>query len=107
LTLKFSEGLARASEDLSSWGFIDRTGGFVIAPKYSEAWDFSEGLAPVLPDSDDEFAYIDRTGKQVLKPKGGRWAFSDGLTVAGEDGKRVYVDRNGKTVAPYEVNPGY
>ena len=40
---------------------------FVIAPKYSEAWDFSEGLAPVWPDSDGGFVYIDRTGKQVLQ----------------------------------------
>jgi len=106
LTLKFSEGLARASEHLGSWGFIDRTGRFVIAPKYSEAWDFSEGLAPVWSDSDG-FAYIDRTGKPILWPKGGRWAFSDGLTVAGEHGKRVYVDHDGKIVASYEVNPGY
>jgi len=106
LTMKFSEGLARASEDLGSWGFIDRTGRFLIAPKYSQAWDFCEGLAPVWP-ADGGFVYIDRTGKQVLKPKGGRCAFSDGLTVAGEYGKRVYVDRNGKAVGPYEVTPGY
>ena len=65
----------------------------MIARNYSEAWDFSEGLAPVWPDSDGGgFVYIDRTGKKIVKPKGGRWAFSDGLTVAGEYGKRVYVD---------------
>jgi hypothetical protein len=86
---------------LGEWGFIDRTGRFVIAPIYSEAWDFSEGLAPVWLDSDGGFLYIDRTGKEVLKPKGGRWAFSDGLTVAGESGKRVYVDKTGKIIAPY------
>jgi hypothetical protein len=105
-TSGFSEGLARASEDLGAWGFIDQTGRFVIARNYREAWGFSEGLAAVW-SGDGEFAYIDRKGKTVLKPKGGRWAFSDGLTVAGEYGKRVYVNRNGKTVAPYEVNPGY
>jgi hypothetical protein len=107
LTLKFSEGVARASENLSAWGFIDRTGGFVIAPKYNQAGDFSDGLALVWQDSDGSFFYIDRTGKQVLKLKGGRWGFSGGLTVAGENGKRVYIDRNGRTIAPYEVNPGY
>ena len=57
--------------------------------------------------NDGEFAYINHNGKTVLKPKGGRWAFSDGLTVAGEYGNRVYIDRKGKTVAPYEVNAGY
>jgi hypothetical protein len=101
-TLKFSEGLARASENLGAWGFIDRTGRFVIPPKYSEAWDFTEGLALVWQDSDLSFVYINRTGKQVLKPKGARWGFSDGLTVAGENGNRVYIDRHGKTIAPYE-----
>ncbi|HWZ31292.1 MAG TPA: WG repeat-containing protein [Bryobacteraceae bacterium] len=106
LTLGFSEGLARACENLGAWGFIDRTGGFVIAPNFNQALDFSEGLAGVWPD-DGDFLYIDRTGKRVLKLKNGRWAFSDGLTVAGEYSKRVYVGRNGKTVAPYEVNPGY
>jgi len=101
------------------WGFMDRTGKTVIQPQFSDVGDFFAGLArvvvrvgkdlaPVWPDSDGGgFVYIDRNGKKVVKPQGGRWAFSDGLTVAGEYGKRVYVDRKGKTVAPYEVNPGY
>ena len=110
----FSEGLARACDDVGAWGFIDRTGRFAISPEYILAGDFSEGLAVVWSDkkSDDDdaappSAYIDRHGKKVLTLKRGHWPFSDGLTVAGEDGKRVYVNKTGKVVARYEVNPGY
>jgi hypothetical protein len=53
------------------------------------------------------WSYIDKTGRIAFQQKGGRWAFSDGLTVAGESGKRVYVDKTGKVIAPYEVNPSY
>jgi hypothetical protein len=102
----FSEGLARAFEEMGSGGYIDRAGHFVIAPRFSEAWDFSDGLAAVSSD-DDWFAHIDRTGKKRLTLDGGSWSFSDGLTVAGEIGTRVYVDKTGKVIAPYEVNPGY
>ena len=34
-----------------------------------------------------------------------QWPFSDGLTVAGEYGKRVYVNKKGKVVAPFEREP--
>ena len=103
----FSEGLARACENLGTLGYIDRTGNFAIVPRYEEAWDFSDGLAAVRTEGDSGFIYIDRSGKKKLKLRGGRWAFSDGLTIAGEDGKRVYVDRDGEgDLAPYEVNPG-
>jgi hypothetical protein len=102
----FSEGLARVNDESQAMGYIDRTGRFVIAPKYNEAWDFSEGLAAVSSD-DDWFAHIDKTGKKRLGLFGGSWSFSDGLTIVGQDGKRVYVDKTGKVIAPYEVNPGY
>jgi WG containing repeat/zinc-ribbon domain len=33
-------------------GYIDKTGRFVIAPKFEDAIHFSEGLAPVVVDED-------------------------------------------------------
>ena len=47
------------------------------------------------------------TAKKALRLNRGRWPFSDGLTVAGEDGTRVYVNKQGKVVATYEINPDY
>jgi hypothetical protein len=87
---------------MRAWGYLDKAGRFVIGPTYSEAWDFSDGLAGV-GNGYGAFFYIDRSGKKVLQLKGGRWEFSDGLTVAGEYGKRIYVDRMGRTVAQFEV----
>jgi hypothetical protein len=113
-TGSFFEGLARACDDSGSWGFIDRTGRFTIRPKYISATDFSDGLALVWTDdtTEDEkapppSAYIDRDGKTVLTLKGGRWPFSDGLTIAGDYGKRVYINKKGRVVARYEINPPY
>jgi hypothetical protein len=107
MAFEFSEGLAQASEDSAEgyiWGYIDHTGRFVIAPAYSHAFGFSEGLAAVFRYSDGGWFHIDRSGTRVLHLKGGGWGFSDGLTIAGEN-DRVYVDKTGKVNAPYEVNP--
>lgn len=98
----FSEGLARVMSAENLTGYINRTGEIVIRPQFREGWDFSEGLAPVWKD-DDLCEYIDKTGKVVLKLKDARWGFSDGLTVVGEYPNRVYLDKKGRVVAPYEV----
>lgn len=29
------------------WGYIDKTGSFIIQPSFHDAWDFHEGLAAV------------------------------------------------------------
>jgi hypothetical protein len=48
------------------WGFIDKTGVFLIEPKYDYAGKFSEGLAGV--EIRGKWGYIDKTGKYVWKP---------------------------------------
>jgi len=46
----FYDGLARIEvQDL--WGFIDKSGEFVIQPQFRSAGDFSAGLAFVIPTS--------------------------------------------------------
>jgi hypothetical protein len=69
--------------------------------------DFSEGLALVRPNSDTGLYYIDKARRKALQLKlWAQWSFSDGLTAAGDSSiDRVYVDRKGHTVAPYEVDP--
>lgn len=67
-----SEGL-RCYYDFSSkkYGFIDESGKVVIAPKYSAAHNFSEGLAAVqmATANGDRWGFIDKTGKVVIEPK--------------------------------------
>jgi hypothetical protein len=62
----FSEGLA-AVEKVGKWGFINRTGAFVIEPVFESARSFSAGLAAV--QSSGKWGYIDRTGKWVIPPR--------------------------------------
>ncbi|MYM91208.1 hypothetical protein GTP91_29040 [Rugamonas sp. FT82W] len=42
----YADGLAAARCGLL-WGYLDRDGRFVIPPRYLEAGDFADGLAPV------------------------------------------------------------
>ena len=99
----FSEGLAAARTASGAWGFISKGGEFVIEPRYSQAIEFSDGLALVWTDDVEGGFYIDKTGKDAFDIKlWKQWPFSDGLTVAGESGKRVYLNKRGKVVAPYE-----
>ena len=95
-----------ASED-TLWGYIDHTGRFVIAPAYSHALGFSEGLAEVFEYEDGGWFHMDRTGKRLLNPKSAGFGFSDGLTIAVDKDKLVYVDKTGGVIAPYEADPAH
>lgn len=71
----FSEGLAAVGVDLpkeegmqsaeTRYGYIDKKGGWVIEPKYRDAFAFRDGLAKV-EDTDRNIGYIDKTGKEVI-----------------------------------------
>ncbi len=94
----FSDGLAAASIGKKKWGFIDASGKWVIEPKYSHAFDFSEGLAHVM--SGGASLYIDKQGKDVFgKTFMVADNFSEGvaLVVVGEK-SRAYIDKSGKFI---------
>ena len=118
----FSEGLARVRianhrlindrMDFSyvNYAFVDRSSNIIAAtPRFSEAKDFSEGLAAVLVD--DRWGYIDKEGNMVIEPQFGSLLnpvgnFSNGLAavrfVEG-DGLRTtshwgFIDRSGNIV---------
>lgn len=61
----FSEGLAAVTEEDTrepSWGFIDTSGNYVIAPKFhNEPDDFHDGYA-VVTKQNDKMTYIDKQG---------------------------------------------
>ena len=66
----FSEGLAAAMGENYKYGFIDKTGKFVIQPQFHRVGDFSEGLAAVMPVEADwpgDLAYINQKGEMVIK----------------------------------------
>ncbi|MGN0539214.1 MAG: WG repeat-containing protein [Candidatus Fimenecus sp.] len=63
----YSEGLIAARDNTSGlWGYIDKTGEYVIEPAYYDALPFSEGLAAVKTVT-GFYSFIDKTGKEVIK----------------------------------------
>jgi WG containing repeat len=68
----FSEGLAVAMrKDGEKWGYIDRTGEFVISPRFEDypngyVHSFSDGLAAI--EVLKRYGYINRSGDFVIKP---------------------------------------
>lgn len=99
----FQEGLAAvfvgtADGESAAWGYIDKQGGMAIAPAYSDARSFQNGLAAV--SQEDRWGYIDNRGRWVIPPR-----FSDatgfnaeGTALAEEDGRDVLIDRQGKVL---------
>jgi WG repeat protein len=85
------------------WGYIDRAGALVIAPRFDRAERFSEGLAAV--EADGKRGYVDETGKLALVPEQGpagavHRRFSGGLAAVKAGGAIGFIDRAGKLVIP-------
>lgn len=63
----YSEGLIAAKDKTSGlWGYIDKTGEYVIEPAFYDAFPFSEGLAAVKTVT-GFYSFIDKMGKEVIK----------------------------------------
>ena len=59
-------GLANA-KDNGKWGLIDKSGKFVIEPKFDRIGYYWDGLAEVKVN--DKYGFIDKDGKLVIEPK--------------------------------------
>lgn len=99
----FSDGLA-AIEIENRFGFIDRTGSFVIEPSlfgpYPVVPEFSEGLA-VVRRKNDKYGFIDKKGRSALKQEFDRAEnFENGLARVWEktDQSYGYIDKKGRYV---------
>lgn len=95
----FQEGLAAVRQGRKT-GYIDTTGTWVIPPTFDAALDFSGGRAAVRQsdwaESRQQWGYIDRTGKVVIRVNRGN-AFAEGLAaVTLDDPMRYgYIDTSG------------
>lgn len=81
------------------YGYIDKTGKIVIAPKFDYASDFREGLAGIRVGNPETglFGYIDTSGKIVIKPKyQSAGTFSEGVAIVRDQKGQVIIDKNGK-----------
>ncbi|MGH7823627.1 MAG: WG repeat-containing protein [Candidatus Binatia bacterium] len=87
----------------NKWGYIDKTGKYVIDLQFDYAGAFREGLAVVLVDGKE--GYIDRAGRFVIKPQFDykTLGFSEGFAVVRIGKKYGYIDNWGK----YVINPQF
>lgn len=89
----YSEGLIAAKDKTSGlWGYIDKTGEYIIEPAFYDAFPFSEGLAAVKTVT-GFYSFIDKTGKEVIKGE-----YSD---VSSSQGKIAGYEKY------YKFNKGY
>ena len=101
LRSQFSEGMAVVALKRShKKGYIDKTGDFVIAPQFQDAFGFSEGLAAVEVDlmkcQERKWGYIDKSGRIVIEPQyEAAYSFSEGIAVVKSEGLYSFIDRNG------------
>jgi hypothetical protein len=105
----FREGLAKVTEK-GLFGYIDKTGKYVLEPQYIEAQSFTEGMAAVMvdvlvkkrPDGSEirrKNVYINRAGKIILETGYiAARSFSEGLAAVILDQKWGYIDKAGKLV---------
>lgn len=93
----FSQGLAAAKKG-AKYGFIDKTGEFVIEPKFDCVYPFSDGMAVVSING--LFGYINSSGSIVISPKSKRaFLFSEGLAAVSMDMWHWnYVDKSGSQI---------
>lgn len=105
----FSEGLAAQVKDNCNfykqekcYGFIDRSGRFVIEPQFTWAGSFSERLAAIQING--ALGYIDKENKMVIKPQfQGGSDFHEGLAAVACVGSRSqckfgYINQKGQIV---------
>ena len=88
------------------WGYIDPIGKTVIAPQFSWAGSFSEGLAVV--EIQKKYGYIDRHGKLVIKAQfDNAGGFKEGRALVKLGKKYGFVDKSGQRVIPIKYDEAW
>src|SRR5207244_1981393 len=88
---------------------IDKSGHAVKFPQFYRGWDFSEGLAAVLPTDGGKWGYIDTTGRFAIEPRfdshpsGYVSSFSDGYAMIETKERVGYIDKSGE----FAINPRF
>jgi hypothetical protein len=85
-------------QDKNIWGFIDKSGKWVIPPAYDHAGSFSEGLAAACIDK--KYGYINKEGQFIIQPQfKGASEFKEGMAPILMDKKKWgYIDTTGTIV---------
>lgn len=78
------------------YGFIDRSGKYVIQPQYIRVYPFAgNGLAAVQDQKTEKWGYINAKGNWVIKPTYSKaYSFNDGLALVLKDWNFYFIDKN-------------
>lgn len=101
----FSEGLARYyNKNKRAYGYINKSGKVVVPCVYTDARDYSEGLAAVKvnTNSGPRWGFIDTAGKWVISPKFSNepYPFIEGYSsVMKANGNCVAINKTGEAVS--------
>ena len=102
----FKDAPLLAWDDNQLAGYIDIHGNWVIAPKYTRAQKFDEGLAPVFDPESNKWGYINTKGEWEIEPAfSDAESFKDGMAVVSPSGvdARGLIDTKGE----YLIQPIY
>lgn len=115
----FSEGMAavgngefKVMRRIGKWGFVDKTGREIVPLRYDNVGRFSEGLAAVKLLG--QWGFIDKRGIVVIPLEYTAKfylsddiapVFSNGVAEVFKDGKKILIDKTGKTIAVLGAAP--
>lgn len=97
----FHEGLAAvmaSTETGYKWGYIDKTGEFVIKPKYFYASEFYDGIAEV--QIGNRSAFINKQGKEIRCLSKRRPKFKCGRMSFCKNRRHGFINENNEIVIP-------
>lgn len=103
VSAQFSNRVLLPVEVKGKWGYINSDGEIVIEPRYSYAGKFSDGLAPVRINNNEnekeKYGYINLSGEVVIPFQfEDAKEFSEGLAVVRINQKYGYVNTEGRIV---------
>lgn len=107
-TLAYDQGgfaLKRGDYDetgIARWGMVDRSGRWVIEPRFEALTNFSDGVAlGRTPENPQTYEVVDVQGRTVFSTERDLENFSEGLAIfISRDGLRGFIDKTGSVVIP-------
>lgn len=80
------------------WGYVNKSGKYIINPQFAEASTIKNGLA-LVQTMDGEYGFINEKGKFVINPQfDDAEQFHDGLALVETDGNSGFINKKGKYV---------
>lgn len=100
----FSDGMLMVVTEDGKFGYVNTKGEYVVSPKYDLAAPFSEGLALVAKEKDDDLkiSVIDTKGDEVFSLKKdykpGSTEYKDGYIAVKEGDRFLMIDKKGESI---------